>query len=137
MTGISKVKNTDEDIVHYSVFHLDGKERDPDAGMQSLRTMFPTGAAINQDNFVLFGTSGVHGSYATIDDLEEELKRFGDDFDPGDDEPDGWIGDKLTVLIIKSRTVTLYYGNVRVRLADIPYLREIQAASKDAILVHF
>lgn len=137
MTGISKVKPSDENMAYYSVFHIDGKERDPDAGMESLRTMFPSGAAINQDNFVIFGTSGVHGSYSTIDDIEECLNKFGDDFDPGSDEPDGWIGDKLTTLIIKSRSVCLYYGNVRVRLADIPYLRDIQSASKDAILVHF
>lgn len=139
-SGFLKV-NTDADHgAHWSIFKLDNGRNnrpDPDIGMESLRSMFPSPRDINAENFVLFSTSGVHGSYTTLEEIEECIAKFGEDFDPGDDEPEGFCGYKLTILIVQPRIVCLRYGNVRVRLEDIPYLRDIRSASRDALMQDF
>lgn len=120
---------------HYSVWHLDAGDMgkgDPEVGMRSLRQLFPDGKA-TENNFVLFSTSGVHGSYTTLEEIESGLAIYGDDFDPGDYEPDDWHGNTLTVLVVQPRIVCLRCGNIRVREADIPYLKALRASSLAAI----
>ena len=58
------------DSVHYSVLRLSGGE----GGMGALRAMFPNAVATEM-NFVLFSTSGVHGSYELIEDAEKVLRE--------------------------------------------------------------
>lgn len=109
---------------HYNSFYIkNGK------GMAALRAMFEDGEA-NEYNLVLFSTSGVHGSYTTIEQIEEGLKKYGDEPDFGDEWPDDWCGNDLTVLIIQPRICTLRHGNAQVTLADIPFLKKLRASSQ-------
>lgn len=65
-------------------------------------------------NWLFVGTSGVHGTYLTLDDLDEMLTR------PEDDE----TRHTVTVLIVSPRIVRMEYGDIPISREDIPYLRE-------------
>lgn len=134
--GFKRVEtNPHDNGSHYSVWHFDcgpSDRVDGDVGMQSIRSMFPNAEA-NDENFVIFSTSGVHGSYTTIEEIEAGLRQYGDDFDPGDQEPEGWRGCSLTLLIVQPRIVCVRCGNVTVRLADIDYLKKLRATSAKAM----
>jgi hypothetical protein len=110
-------KLNDRDLgSHYTVWSLD---RGAD-GLAALRETFPDGEA-NRFNFVLFSTSGVHGTYRTIEDAEEEI-RLGID----EDERCG-----VTFLVIHPRTVVTKYGNCQPRTAeDIAFLKTLRASSR-------
>jgi hypothetical protein len=108
---------------HYNIYEID-----PENGVAALREMFPLGEA-NTMNFVLFSTSGVHGSYVTIEEIEAGLEKYGSDPEFGDEEPDDWLGNMLTVLIVQPRLVCMRYGNIAVKLADIPFLKQLRASS--------
>jgi hypothetical protein len=96
---------------YYSVHRLRGGE----GGMEALRQMFPDGEA-NDLNFVLFSTSGIHGSYCTIEDCEA-----GDVHD-------------LTFLVIQPRIVALRYGNCEPKTPeDFAFLKKLRATSLQAI----
>lgn len=97
----------------HSIVHIPSE-----AGMGKLRTMFPDAEA-DDLNFVMFSTSGVHGSYTTIEEIEETLTSQPDDFEAA----------HLTVLIVQPRTVCLHYGNIRVELSDLPFLKKLRASS--------
>lgn len=135
--GHKKIIGSDPIGSHYSVWYLDvgqdGRTSDPEAGMQSLREIFPDGKA-SSENFVLFSTSGVHGCYTTIEEIEASLLKHGDTWDPdmanGDET---YVLPSLTVLVVQPRIVCLRCGNVRVRTADIPYLKELRASSLAAV----
>lgn len=103
---------------HYSIKRkADGVE-----GMESLRHMFPDGKADDM-NFVLFSTSGVHGTYNTIEDAEShlELKH---------DESCG----EVTFLVVHPRLVALRYGNCTPQNKDdIEYLKRLRESSMKAI----
>lgn len=107
---------------HYNQFQIRG-------GVPALRSFFPTGKA-DEMNFVLFSTSGVHGTYTTIEQIEESLTKYGvnPSFD-GDDWPDDYRGNELTVLIVQPRICCLRYGTVDVALEDIPFLKGLRASS--------
>lgn len=140
MTGFKKIGPPSGSDPYQCIYRLDagdGNRTDPEIGMQSLREAFPDEKKINHANFVFFSTSGVHGSYIELEDIESSLRKYGDDFDPGDDEPADWRRPHLTVLIVQTRIVCLRFGNVRVRLADIPYLKKIRKASKKAVAAFF
>jgi hypothetical protein len=132
--GMEKVVSSKDSGAHYSVWHLDSNngKTDSEIGMDSLRRWFPAGEA-NDMNFVLFSTSGIHGTYTTIEDIESGLLKYGDDFEPEDDWPEDWHGKDLTALIVQPRIVCLRCGNVRVRLVDIPYLKKLRASSLAAV----
>jgi hypothetical protein len=87
---------------------------DPEKGMASLRAMFPEAKA-DDLNFVLFSTSGTHGSYLTIEDVEASLDT---------DEPES-----LTVLVVQPRTVRMLYGDIDVTKEDVAYLKALRASS--------
>lgn len=140
--GMIKVMANDEAGAHYSVYHLDYRqvapgrvEQDSVLGMESFKA-FMEGADLNSETFVLYSTSGVHGSYTSLEDIEASLEKFGDmPIDFGDEpEPDGYRNPDLTVLIIQPRLVCMRCGNVRVTKADIPFLKQIRDLTKEVVV---
>ena len=84
--------------------------------MEALRLLFPNGKQdINRDNFILFSTSGVHGTYNTIEDAER-------------------YNGEVTFLVVHPRIVSLRYGNVLPQTEDdFKLLKELRQASWDII----
>jgi hypothetical protein len=81
--------------------------------MKTLHKIFPDAQA-DENNFVLFSTSGVHGSYCTIEDCETL-----DDVDT------------VTFLIIKPRIVQTNYGNCRPETPeDFEFLKKLRETSR-------
>ena len=93
--------------------------------MKALRRFFFSKDGINQDNFILFSTSGVHGTYGTIEDAENP--------DPAEyTEEEIWSLENqcVTFLIIQPRILCFRYGNVYPKTEDdFKYLKELRAAS--------
>lgn len=87
-----------------------------DAGMKKLRNMFPTAQADDM-NFVMFSTSGVHGTYTTLEEIEEEFTGSDHEFC------------RLTILIVQPRVVCLHYGTILIEREDIPFLKTLRATS--------
>lgn len=98
---------------NYRVYPLD-----PQEAIELLRKWFPEGEA-NEMNLPIFSTSGVHGSYLTIEDVEKELQ----------DNP-GMETTTLTVSVYRPRIVSIGYGNIDVALTDIPFLKKLRASSQ-------
>jgi hypothetical protein len=93
-------------------------------GMQALRELFPAGQA-NALNQVLFSTSGVHGSYDTIEDVEC--------WQPDPEEPDT-PKPTLTFVVIHPRLLHLKYGQCSPQTADdFAFLRQLRASSGVAL----
>jgi hypothetical protein len=89
-------------------------------GMQVLKSIFPEGEA-NEMNMVFFSTSGVSGSYITIEQIEESLGKYKEE-----DELR-----TLTFLILHPRLVSLKYGNCLVtNLEDVVYLKKLRESSR-------
>jgi len=97
---------------HYSIYRTA-----PALAEGALRKMFPDGEA-NEMNFVLFSTSGVHGSYMTIEDAHANVASASED-EPTD----------VTFLIVQPRLVCLRYGNVTVTDENVEYLKKLRASS--------
>lgn len=114
---------------HYNNFYFQkGRE------MDALRQFFPEGEA-DEMNVVLFSTSGVHGSYTTIEEIEAGLAKYGDDPDfDSEGWPDDYHGSEITVLIVQPRLCTVRHGNATVTLADIPYLKKLRETSQAALV---
>lgn len=95
-------------------------------GMRALREMFVGGP--DEMNFVLFSTSGVHGSYSTIEDAEEMMAR-------GNKYEDGEEGiPEVTFLIVHPRICTLRHGNCQPKTAeDISFLKALRSSSWEAV----
>jgi hypothetical protein len=88
--------------------------------MLALKTLFPEAQA-DRENFVLFSTSGVHGSYMTIEDFEEK---------PNNER--GW---GITFLVVQPRLVSLRFGNVAPQTAeDFTFLKRLRETSHAAVL---
>ena len=115
-------KNLDKtrpESAHYSVMCL----ADPMGGMEGLRAMFPDGVA-DKLNFVLFSTSGVHGTYNTID--EAEMYLLGKDGGEGISE--------VTFVIVHPRLVSMRYGVCNPKNQDdIDYLKKLRGSSQKII----
>lgn len=95
-------------------------------GMEWLRDLFPGGKA-DELNFCLFSTSGVHGTYLTIEDAETILSegKIGEDLEQ---EP------VVTFLVVQPRLVTLWYGNITCRSTeDIKFLKRLRATSRAVV----
>jgi hypothetical protein len=83
-------------------------------------------------NWIFLATSGIHGSYASLDSAEANLDMFESDtdayredscLDECDPMPAVWSYD-ITALIVKPRMVTTIYGNAILRSReDIALLR--------------
>ena len=111
---------------HYNVFSARC-----DSAMSMLRHWFPDGKA-NEMNFVLFSTSGVHGSYRTLEEIETGLRKYPDGPPPGDEGPDDYCGDEVTFLLVQPRIVGMTYGNARVTVEDVEWLKGLRQSSWDA-----
>lgn len=107
---------------HYNIFSAV-----QDTEMEGLRQMFPEGKA-NDLNFCLFSTSGVHGTYSTIEAAEEMMAR-------GNKHEDGEPGTpSVTFLIVHPRIVCLRYGNCDPKTAeDIAFLKTLRQSSWEAV----
>lgn len=93
-------------------------------GMDLLKQIFPTGKA-DFMNFCIFSTSGVHGYYSVI----EEMNFKGG---PRTNQHDSNF-DLLTVQIIQPRLVKFYYGTIEVRRRDIEWLKVLRQTSWDVM----
>lgn len=121
-----------KDGAHYSIFGVGDCDDRGEAGLAGLRAMFPDAQA-NDMNFVLFSTSGIHGCYTTIEEVESGLIKYGDEPDFDDDAPDDWHGNTVTFLIVHPRIVCLRYGNAKVTLNDIKFMKDLRASSLAAV----
>lgn len=103
---------------HYSIMSL----IDPSAGMRALCEMFSEGKA-DELNFVLFSTSGVHGTYDLIESAEARLNG---------EDPDG--ADDVTFVVVHPRMVAMRYGVCTPESQDdIDFLKALRASSFEAI----
>lgn len=109
------IDQTRRDTAHYSVMRMaDGIE-----GMDALRALFPDAQA-DQLNLVLFSTSGIHGTYNTIENAERFLANG--------DSSKGY--GEVTFLIIHPRLVAMRYGVCNPETQDdIDYLKRLRASS--------
>ena len=111
----------DKDGGHYNTFFL----THGDQGIAALKAFFPDGEC-NEYNLVLFSTSGIHGTYRTIEEAEEELLLVGTTDEYGDvmGAPD------VTFCIIQPRICTIRCGNATViSKEDCDFLRKLRASS--------
>jgi hypothetical protein len=115
---------------HYNIWVISS------GGVEGLRKMFPDAIA-NEMNFALFSTSGVHGTYTTIEQIEQSIIKYGENPDFVRDEnkptPDDWSGTRLTVTVYHPRIIGIGYGNVEVKLDDIPFLKLLRQSSWEAV----
>ena len=89
---------------HYSMYRVNS--------VAALRELLGNGATVDWTlNWLFLSSSGVHGSYETLDEAAEYLAE-------GEDS-------SITVLLVQPRRVQVYYGHVPVRADDIPWLREM------------
>ncbi len=106
-----------KDGAHYNNFGC-GNEN----GMAGLRQMFPTGQG-NELNFVLFSTSGVHGLYTTIEEVESAVS-----------DEDGYKPEKVTFLIVHPRICCLRHGNCIPKTPeDFEFLKRLRETSWAAV----
>lgn len=103
--------------MHYSIKQINTFEE--------LKEIFGDDAKADDLNFCLFSTSGIHGTYITIEEIEKSFLLDKDD--------DANYGTSLTVLVVHPRTVTLKYGNIEVTKENIDWLRKLRQSSKEAI----
>ncbi len=97
-----------------SHYEIEGWDKAGIDAMAHLRVMFKDGP--DSLNFVLFSTSGIHGSYCTIEDCER-----------------GKVED-VTFLVIHPRLVAMEYGNVTPKnVDDFAFLKKLRADSLRAI----
>lgn len=93
--------------MHYSIQQI--------RSLADLQAYFPEPKA-DEMNFCLFSTSGVHGSYCTIEDVEADPEL-----------------EDVTVLVVQPRRVMLAYGNVPVTPESAPYLKALRESSRAVV----
>lgn len=92
---------------HYNIYRVSD-------GMAALKDLFPEAKA-DEMNFVLFSTSGVHGTRTTIEEAEKE------DFE-------------ITFLIVQPRLCCLRYGNCKAETKeDFEFLKKLRKTSWEAV----
>jgi len=104
-------------MAHYDIHKLNS--------IQQLRGLFPNGKADHM-NWCLLSTSGIHGSYTTLEELKDKRKRA---FHAGEK------GEYITVLVIQPRLVCLYWGCIQVAATDIEWLERLVATSLEEIAI--
>lgn len=118
---------------HYNIWSISK------GGVNGLRKMFPTAQA-NEMNVALFSTSGVHGTYTTIEEIEHSLTKYGESPAFAEDEnddaeyPEDYCSPQLTVTVYHPRIIGVGYGVVEVKLEDVPFLKALRQSSWDALL---
>ena len=101
---------------HYTIYGF--------SSIDDIKRVFPEGKA-NDLNWFVASTSGVHGTYTTLDEIEMSL-----DLPVGSEER----FTELTCLIIMPRLVSLTYGCIEVTLKEeVVFLRKLIASSLDFI----
>jgi hypothetical protein len=95
-----------------------------DKAMQMFREYFPEGMCDDM-NLVFFSTSGVHGTYNTIEEVEETIRAgFPESTD------DKYYPDELTFVYLRPRLCTIYYGLVKPQtMEDIYLLKSLRETS--------
>lgn len=78
-----------------------------------LQEMFPE-STCDSMNWVIFSTSGVHGTYTTLDDIERDGEG------------------RLTVTILQPRKISIAYGEIEVTKEDVPFLRKLAQSTLQA-----
>lgn len=106
---------------HYKNFSLDKHEQN----INYLKKYFGEDCSnVDEMNLIMFSTSGVHGNYTTIEEIEYSIKNKLTEYD--DD-----YCKYITILIIRPRIVSMIYGNIHVEtLEDIKYLKKLRSTSK-------
>jgi len=101
--------------------------------MAALRKFFPNAEADTM-NLAMFSTSGVHGTYTTIEEIEEGLTKYPDGPpETGDEWPDDYHGTSLTVVVVQPRICCLRYGTVEIRtLEDVAFIKTLRESSLKA-----
>jgi len=113
------IDETRKDSAHYSVM----KKLKWATGMRALKEMFPDAGA-DETNFVLFSTSGVHGTYNTIEEAEAVIA--------GTAHEDGFA--EVTFLIVHPRLVALRYWTCHPEsMQDIEFLKALRASSHQVV----
>lgn len=97
--------------------------------IDELKKIFPK-SECDELNFILFSTSGIHGNYTTLEEIENS-------FNLGLSKSDDNYCDILTVLVIQPRLVSMIYGTIVIEKEDISYLKKLRESSKNAILSYF
>jgi hypothetical protein len=111
-----------QDGAHYNTYACENKD-----GMDALREFFVGGA--NSMNVCVFSTSGVHGTYSTIEYAEMCLVNG------CKDEDDNAITPQVTFLVIQPRICCVRYGNCEPKTTDdIAFLKTLRQQSWDALL---
>lgn len=113
---------------HYTVNSVPGD------GMEFLRNFQP-----NDINYVFLSTSGVHGTYCNLDQIEllfvpgkEEEARKALGIYPGEELPKER---EITFCALLPRMVTTFYGNATVRsMEDVKYLRRLTEQTITGVL---
>jgi hypothetical protein len=115
---------------HYNIF----KTSSPRAALAMLREWFPEEQSIDEMNIVLFSTSGVHGDYLTIEEIEADIKKYGRSKSLEDDyrRP----AREVTFLLVQPRLVSMTYGNVACETkADVAFLKKLRDRSWKAVQI--
>jgi hypothetical protein len=105
--------------------------------IDDIKYLFPDGKA-NELNWLLCSTSGVHGTYTTLAEIEafydnpEEvgLATWGEEWE---EKRETYIP-KLTCLVIQPRIACIKYGEIVVPKEDISYIRELISSSLITII---
>ncbi len=101
--------------------------------METVRAIF--GDPIDADftlNWCFCSTSGVHGSYCTIDDEESyfaDPERFVREENCGEEHTP-----TMTITVVKPRVVQIGSGSPEVTPEDLVYLRELVRRTLDGVL---
>ena len=94
----------DKDGAHYNTFSTRN-------GIDALRDFFPDGKA-DEMNFVLFSTSGVHGTSTKIEEAEKDIEL------------------DVTFLVVQPRIVCLRYGVCEPKTPeDFDFLKKLRESS--------
>lgn len=117
---------------HYNTYAL----TDPELGIPALKELFGKDEC-DDLNFLLLGTSGVHGSYTKLNELEESTKKYGfgrwtdEENDPPDDRH---YSPEITFVVVQPRLVCIRFGNALLRSQeDIDWLRKVARTVTPAV----
>lgn len=116
---------------HYNIYGT----LSPDNALKMLRDWFAQPKQINEMNFIVFSTSGVHGMCTTIEEVEKDIRKFGPvPPEPKDDDDDTYHPREVTFLLIQPRIVGMTYGNAACKtLDDVKFLKQLRARSWKAV----
>ncbi len=116
---------------HYNTFSCK-----PGEEMRLLKDIFPNGQA-NELSFVLFSTSGVHGTYSTIEaqwDQRDERQKEIDEDEYLELDEKYQHSPEVTFLIIQPRLCTTTHGNVKITCQeDADYLKKLRQTSWEVV----